>query len=812
MPKRERKSKVLVDKKAKIGIKVEPAPRNIFADRVDPVHKQINLMEQQLVAEVWASKYRYGDELNPMESFLRVANAIYAKDTDEHGQQAYDAMVAGLFMPGGRIIAGAGTGNRVTLMNCYVNRRLDDSLDDIMRGVSDAALTQQQGGGIGTDFSTLRPAGAILQRTGAVASGPLPFMDMWHSMCSTIMSAGSRRGAMMGTLCDTHPDLPEFIKAKQIKGRMTNFNVSVLVSDALMAAVDEDEDWMLYFNVPPLKRVPEYEAMDFYDDNDEKQYVYNVLKAQDLWAMITRNTYEWSEPGIIFIDRINDLNNLRYCEEIHCTNPCGEQPLPPNGTCNLGAVNLARIVSRPFEAGAAVNWDLLTDVVRIGMRFLDNVIDVTQYPLLAQEAEEKGKRRTGLGISGLADCLAQLGLRYGSAAAVTMSERIMQHICLAAYDTSMNLAKERGAFPLLQREGYLNDTFAGINLSTEYQERIRDYGIRNGVLLTIAPTGTTSILYGNISSGIEPVFAHTSIRKVRQADNTFKEYTNHSYNSLVYKLVTGSDQLPAYMVEANDLSIEDHVITQAAVQRWVDASVSKTINVAEDTTYDSFKSVYDLAYALGCKGCTTYRPSEVRGSILSRAPEPTTVAEGAPRQALTVRSEILQGLTHKIRWPSMSSALYVTVNQSPEGFPFEVFFNSKDARSQEWMTALSLMITAILRKGDGDVKFIAEELGSVHSIHDTAWIKIPGEEKPKFFGSLISYIGYVLGMDFTTLGDAGAIRLSGRPSLPPESDPSKVRNLFTQMGSERCPSCFAPSLTHSEGCTTCTNCGYSNCS
>lgn len=779
------------------GLKI-PAQKYDFQKRIDPIHHKIDLMEQGLIAEVWADKYRWGTERNPGDTFLRVANAIYVKDP-EYAQQALDAMVAGLWMPGGRIIAGAGTGNRVTLMNCYVNRKLEDSLDDIMRGVSDAALTQQQGGGIGTDFSTLRPSGAILQRTGAIASGPLPFMDMWHSMCSTIMSAGSRRGAMMGTLCDTHPDLIEFIQAKRVKGRMTNFNVSVLVSDALMAAVDEDEDWTLYFEVPPNVRTQELIDLDFVDESETQQYVYQVLKARDLWSMITRNSYEYSEPGIIFIDRINELNNLKYCEEIHCTNPCGEQPLPPNGTCNLGAINLARMVKRPFKDDAAIDWELISDVVHVGQRFLDNVIDVTNYPLLAQEAEEKGKRRTGLGVSGLADCLAQLGLRYGSASAVTMTERIMQHICLAAYDASMKLAEERNAFPLFNAEQYINANFAGLNLSTEYHERLRKTGIRNGVLLTVAPTGTTSILYGNISSGIEPVFAHKSVRKVRQHDNSFKEYTNYSYNSLLYQAVTNSDSdnLPAYMVEANDLSIEDHVITQAAIQRWVDASVSKTINVSEDCSYEDFQKVYDLAYALGCKGCTTYRPSEVRGSILSRSPEPITiVASGNTKADLAIRSEVLQGLTHKIRWPSMSSALYVTVNQSAEGYPFEVFFNSKDARSQEWMTALSLMISAILRKGDSDVGFISDELGSVHSIHDTAWIKIPGEEKPKFFGSLISYIGYILGRDFTALGDAGAT----------------VRRVTNHKAAiEKCPQCFAPGLIHQEGCITCNNCGHSEC-
>lgn len=783
---------VPLPRKAKAAASKLLSGPNRFLSQIDPAHKQIDDNPQSLVQEIWHQKYRYANETTKLSTFARVCDAIYAND-QEYAQEAYESMEAGLWMPGGRIIAGAGTQKRVTLMNCYVNKRMEDSLDDIMDGVSIAARTQQQGGGIGTDFSTLRPQGAILHRTGAQASGPLPFMDMWHSMCSTIMSAGDRRGAMMGTLCDTHPDLPSFITAKQTRGRLTNFNISVLVSDALMGAVADDEDWTLYFNVPPkVSRPQDLIDLDFEDDDGVSQYVYSVWRARQLWELITKNTYDWSEPGIIFIDRINELNNLNYCETISCTNPCGEQPLPPNGTCNLGAINLSRMVTNPFRPNAALNLDLIEHVSKIGVRFLDNVIDVTQYPLEEQAIEELQKRRLGLGVSGLADCLAQLNLRYGSAQAVSTTEKIFQTICLSAYEQSIALAKEKGAFSLFDSSKFLNgsNTFAS-NLPQSIQDGILQDGLRNGVILTVAPTGTTSILYGNISSGIEPVFAHKTDRKVRQQNNEFKTYTSYGYNIQLYSLIAnkaiGSFEMPSSAVEADELRIEDHIVTQAAVQRWVDASVSKTVNVSEKTSYEEFAKVYTLAYSLGCKGCTTYRPSEIRGSILSRS---DSTLKASPAK-LAERLEILNGTTHKVKWPSMSSALYITVNRDQSNRPFEIFFNSKDARSQEWMTALSLMISAILRKSDGDVDFIGAELGAVHSIHDTAWIKIPGKEKPKFFGSIIAYIGHILSQDF---GDHNSPEIS------------RAHN-----HEERCPSCFAPALEFKEGCKTCTNCGYSDC-
>ena len=677
--------------------------------------------------------------------------------------------------------------------NCYVNKTIDDSLDDIMSGVSIAALTQQQGGGIGTDFSTLRPEGAILRRTGARASGPLPFMDMWHAMCQTIMSAGDRRGAMMGTLSDTHPDLLKFIKAKQEPGRLTNFNISILISDAFMEAVKEDAEWYLHFPVEPYTRTQELRSLDFRDDDGIDQFVYSTHSARALWELITKNTYEFSEPGVIFIDRVNDLNNLKYCEEIHCTNPCGEQPLPANGTCNLGAINLSRLVSNPFRENAEFEFTLLRQLSHLGMQFLDNVIEVTNYPLPEQRDEEFQKRRTGLGVSGLADCLSQLGLRYGSQKAVEMTEKIFYTLSQSAYSASIELAKKKGSFPLFDANDYLDNTFAGTRCDHSVVDHIREHGIRNGVLLTVAPTGTTSILFGDISSGIEPVLAHEMDRNVRQSDNSFKSYKTSNYGYRLYKTIfPNSKTLPAYMVTVDELSINDHVAMQAAVQRWIDASVSKTVNVAKDLPYEQFIQVYELAYQLGCKGCTTYRPSDVRGTIISKSGAgPETLATTSA--GLLKRPDELQGVTRRIKWPTLTSSLYLTVNYLDEA-PHEVFFNSKDARLHDWMVATSLMITSLLRKG-GDIVFIAEELMQVQSLHDTAFIQGPGDAHPKNYSSLISLVGAHLQK---LLQPRVMTVQATAPALSP-------------VVGERCLSCGGMTMFRNEGCKTCVNCGYSDC-
>lgn len=768
--------------------------------KIDPAHEKFDLLSSPMIHDVWKDKYRWKDETID-QMYERIAHAIYEKDksgSNSDVEAAYSALKQLLWVPGGRIMAGAGTPKRVTMMNCYVNETVDDSMEGIMHALRNTALTLQQGGGIGTDFSTLRPEGALLTRTHTKASGPIPFMHMWDRASATIRSAGDRRGAMMGTMCDTHPDLPKFIHSKRTAGSLTQFNISVLISDAFMEAVKDDEEWVLHFNTPPYERDSSLAEYDFVDDKGIQQYAYSVWKAQDLWRLITENTYEYSEPGVIFIDRVNELNNLYYCETLRCTNPCGEQPLPPHGTCNLGHVNLARIVLNPFTTRAQIDFDLLRDVTRMGVRFLDNVIDVTQYPLEEQRKEELNKRRLGLGFTGLADMLAQLGVRYGSPEAARITEEVVRTMCWEAYSTSADLAKEKGAFPLFDAKQYLGGSnFASLNLPTEIKRKIREFGVRNSLLMTVAPTGTGSIVVGNVSSGGEPVFLHEVERKVlKSTSSAFTDehttYIARGYGAEIYRALNPDvKDLPSYMVTAEDLTVEEHVVMQAAAQRWIDSSISKTVNVPKETPYEEFVKVYSLAYSLGCKGCTTYRPSDIRGSVLSKPGEGTStaVAEGLP-----IRPGVLEGATYKISWPSLSSATYLTVN-SQDNHPFEVFLASKDAKYHDWATALTVMISAIFRKG-GDISFVAKELQQIQSLNDSSFKE--GRNHP----SLVAYIGFILEQHLN--------KLNGIEPEPVTKKIDVAPGVEKQRG-EKCPNCAQFTLVRMEGCKKCGSCDFSTC-
>jgi ribonucleoside-diphosphate reductase alpha chain len=603
--------------------------------------------------------------------------------------------------------------------------------------------------------------------------------------------------------------------------------MSILVSDAFMQAVQEDEEWVLHFTIPPVTRDlssnPNLEQYDFEDDDGVQQYVYSVWRARDLWEKITTTTYEYSEPGVIFIDRVNALNNLQYVETIRCTNPCGEQPLPPYGTCNLAHAVLSRMVKNPFTEDAYFDFELLQVVTFLGIRFLDNVIEVTNYPLDLQRDEEFNKRRLGFGVAGLADALAQLGIRYGSIKGAKIAEEIQRTVAIASYEASVALAIERKRFPLFDPK--ITDCgFIAKKLPSTLRDGIATHGLRNGVLNTIAPTGTTSLAYGNISSGVEPVFAHSMRRRILQPDSSFVNHDEESFIFRFWKHCTGrsldmsldslSSELPDYMITTSKLSVAEHIRMQAACQSWVDASVSKTVNCPEEMTYDEFITVYELAYATGCKGCTTYRPSKVRGSILedlSKDSQSIGLADTKlrptdehPIKERAKRVDVLSGDTYKVRWPSMTAAMYITINKSDDGRPYEMFFASKDARHSDWMTALTLMISGILRSGI-DPSFVAEELKQVTSMHDTAWIN------GKFYASPVAYIGGVIERHLVKDKDRGKDHLE-------ESSPEKPTIPFLnpiQQGSEpkgeMCPKCYAPAVIYAEGCKKCTNCDYTQC-
>lgn len=785
---------------------------------VDPAYKLVDPIGTPLCKDIWQNKYRNGDE--PYYAigskpgwFDRVGRAINGRDGDVHVDEAIKAMEQGVWMPAGRILAGAGTDKRVTLLNCFVNATIEDDMESIAKGLGNIMLTQQQGGGIGTDFSLLRPPLAVLRRTGSVASGPGPFIDVWDSACTTIRSAGDRRGAMMGTLICSHPFLPEFIKAKQTKGKWTNFNVSILITDDFMGAVQEDEDWYLHHPVPPsFERPLEVAELDFVDNKNKQQYVYAVHKARDLWDMILQSTYEYAEPGVIFIDRVNDLNNLYYVEEISCTNPCGEQPLPPHGCCDLGAVQLSRMVRKPFDEEAEFDWDLHRVTTHIGTRFLDNVIDVTNYPLPEQRDEQFAKRRIGLGIGGLADAMAFLCMRYGSPKSITFTERVMRETCFETYRESIRLAKEKGPFPLFDRDKFLAGEFVQ-RLPDDIKEGIFEHGIRNGVGNTIAPTGTTSIAYGNPSSGLEPVFLHSMRRKVRQEnDDKWKEYDEVAYGARLWLALNEGktlEDLPTHMNTANEVRVHEHVRIQEVCQRWVDASISKTINLPTDISYEAFKDVYSLAYDSGLKGCTTYRPSETRGSILS---DPNAGSNNggqpgaAPSSDLSVewgkqRPEFLPSNTCKISWPGLQSALYLTIGYK-EGRPFEVFLNSKDQRSLEWMCATSVLMTKSLRRGV-PLEELAEDFSEIAGL-EGGWAP-NGGGKMQQWPSLIAYMGYK--MQQLTSQDG---RVHGQIEVHGAITDNLIQGAVVDKY-KQCPSCKQYTYINNAGCDTCTNCGHSKC-
>ena len=565
-----------------------------------------NIFRTPIAEEIWDIKYRlkeYGGtaiDLTVQDTWERVANHLASAEKREAqkiwSKKFYKALEDFRFIPAGRINAGAGEhGRNVTLFNCFVMGKIEDSLTGIYEGLKEAVLTMQQGGGIGYDFSTIRPDGAEVKGVASDASGPLSFMDVWDSSCRTIMSAGTRRGAMMATMRCDHPDIEKFIEAKRDPLRLRMFNVSVLATDKFMEAVKNDEMFDLVF----------------------EGKVYKTIRAKSLWDKIMSSTYSYAEPGVIFIDRINEMNNLNYIETIAATNPCGEQPLPPYGACLLGSVNLVALLNPDFT----IDKTKLKDTVRTAVRMMDNVIDVSKFPLEAQQIEAENKRRIGLGVTGLADALALGGLVYGSDEAVAWTDEVLKLIAVEAYLTSTELAKEKGSFPLLDVDAYL-DTPNMKQMPEEVRQAVRENGIRNALLTSIAPTGTISLYAGNVSSGIEPIFALGYKRKVMQKDGTKIEQQVEDYAVTKWKREKGENTpLPSSFVTAQTLDPEAHVKMQAAAQRWIDSSISKTVNVPEDITFDDFKEVYMLAYETGCKGCTTYRPNEVTGSVLTATEE-----------------------------------------------------------------------------------------------------------------------------------------------------------------------------------------------
>jgi len=570
---------------------------------------------------VWETKYRYAHERTIADSWRRIARALAGIESDDPvGWEAryFRILQDFKFLPGGRIQAGAGTARNVTLFNCFVMGPIEDSIPGIFKALQEGAVTMQQGGGIGLDFSTLRPRGTLAKGAGTVASGPVSFMQIWEAMCGTILSTGARRGAMMATLRCDHPDIEEFVAAKQQPGQLRRFNLSIQVTEAFMTAVRSDGEWPLVFPAAVFDGDGETVLREWPGEARAVPCrVIRRVRARQLWDSILRATYDYSEPGVLFIDRINQLNNLWYRERITATNPCGEIPLPPYGACDLGSLNLTCFVQSPFTPEARIDLESLADTAQIAVRLLDNVIDASRFPLPEQAENAHRSRRIGLGITGLADALVMLGLIYGSDRSIYLAADIMRCICHAAYRASIALAKEKTRFPYFERDKYLQSPFIR-SLPQDIQDGISAHGIRNSHLIAIAPTGTISLLGGNVSSGLEPIFAASYNRKVLVENETAKDFVLTDYALHRWRAKSRrTNGLPDGFVTASELPVRAHIDIQAALQPFVDNSISKTINVPSDCSFSEFKQIYDLAYDRGLKGCTTFRPNSITGTLLS---------------------------------------------------------------------------------------------------------------------------------------------------------------------------------------------------
>jgi ribonucleoside-diphosphate reductase alpha chain len=705
-----------------------------------------------------------------------------------------------------------------------------DGYPGIYEALREAAETMRRGGGVGYDFSKIRPRGAYVKGTASIASGPCSYINVFDQSCSTVESAGARRGAQMGVLRIDHPDVLEFINAKRTPGRWNNFNVSVAVSDAFMDALQTGKTWQLVHQAKPC----DAKLNDGAIQRDDGQWIYQTLPAQDLWDAIMRSAYDFAEPGILFLDHINRDNNLRASESIAATNPCGEQPLPPYGCCDLGPVILPQFVRHPFSIGETAQFDFsaFEGAVALQVRALDNVLDLTFWPLKQQQEEAIAKRRIGVGFTGLGNALAMLCLRYDQPEGRDMAARIAESMRNAAYKASVALAQEKGAFPLFDADSYLlADNFTS-RLPEALKASIRTHGIRNSHLLSIAPTGTVSLAFAdNASNGIEPSFSWEYKRKKREADGSTTEYAVQDHAWRMYQHLGGSvDPLPAYFVSAMDMAAQDHIAMMQAVQPFIDTAISKTVNVPVDYDYDKFKLLYLQAWQANLKGLATYRPNSILGSVLettspSDAKTPCvseaesafdpmrSVIESRPKGALSAVAEKIEYWTqegHKTLYlvvsflPVANAQGHGTVERAIEFFmPV-----GQSGESQQWVTSSMRMLSLAARGG-----FLERALSDMRKV---AWDRGPvrlgtfekpgGAQVPLWHDSEVSAIAYAIQnimakksaapMHHSAIADPG--KLYGTTAPPPPS----------AMGGKKCAECGAHAMIRKDGCDYCTQCGY----
>lgn len=803
------------------------------------------LVPQSISIDVLREKYAKGSEQTIEEVQRRVAAALA---TVEHPDartrwedEFYGAMQDG-FVPAGRINSAGGTDIRATLINCFVQPVGDsvsepvDGMPSIFKALAQASETMRRGGGVGYDFSRIRPRGAFVKGTASTASGPVSYMHVFDRACETVESAGARRGAQMGILRCDHPDVLEFVHSKDGNG-LSNFNISVGITDEFMKAVEAGGMFELVHVAEPSADALATGARQ----RSDGRWVYRTLPARELMDEIVRSTYDHADPGVVFLDRMNAENNLHYTEIIEATNPCSEQSLPAYGCCCLGSIDLTRFVDDPFTANASFDWDRLRGVVRLAIRMLDNVLDVTFWPLAEQRDEAMAKRRVGLGFLGLGSALVMLCVRYNSDEGFAFGSTVAQTMRDEAYRASVDLAEEKGSFPALDVEPYLDSGFAR-RLPDEIRDGIRARGIRNSHLLSIAPTGTIALAFAdNASNGIEPAFSWTYTRKKRMPDGSFKEYTVEDHAYRLYREGGGDlKQLPRYFVSALDMTAEEHMRMLVEVQPFIDSSISKTVNVPESYPYEGFRDLYLKAWRAGLKGLATYRPNAITGSVLSVQPAaptaPAAIDEDPLRRQFPSRPEgDLQGVTSKVEFWTIDGqkTVYLTVNfmvveGTVAGSPVEIerpveFFVPAGQRDegQQWISSNMRLLSMVARSGGSIAKALA-------NMREVVWDKGPvrcgtvtkadGAQAPRFHDSEVAAIGYALQQMLIKRGFLDAqgaqvpVQQLAARLVRRDADDAHVEALLNDLelpqGGKKCPECGALALHKVDGCLRCANCNH----
>lgn len=798
---------------------------------------------QAISQDVLAEKYLKPGETDIEQLYQRVARALAGAEKHELQQEWEQNFLANLragAIGAGRIMSAGGTDIQATLINCFVQPVGDaiQGIDDegypgIYEALREAAETMRRGGGVGYDFSRIRPKGAKVKGTHSIASGPCSYINVFDQSCSTVESAGARRGAQMGVLRIDHPDVLEFITAKRTPGRWNNFNVSVGVTDAFMQAVADDAEWELVHRAKPGKKLLDKGATQRADG----LWVYRKMPARELWNTIMQSAYDFAEPGILFLDQINRDNNLHYCETIAATNPCGEQPLPNYGCCDLGPVILTRFVRHPFGVGGQPSFDFesFEQVVATQVRALDNVLDVTFWPLEQQRAEAQAKRRIGVGFTGLGNTLSMLCLRYDREDGREMAARIAERMRNAAYRASVELAKEKGAFPKFEAAAYLGgDSFAS-RLPDDIKDDIKKYGLRNSHLLSIAPTGTVSLAFAdNASNGIEPAFSWSYTRKKREADGSTSEYTVEDHAYRLYHALHGTTRdtpLPAYFVSALEMTAADHVAMMQAVQPYIDTSISKTVNIPADYPYEDFKDLYHHAWRAGLKGLATYRPNNILGAVLETS-APKVESQAAAEAVDPMRSVIesrpkgaLNAVAEKIEYWTQDGKkrLYLIVSFMPVSAPdgrtveraIEFFMPvGQSGESQQWITATMRSLSLAARGGFldralDDLSKVAWDRGPVRL---GTYQKADGSHVPRWHDSEVAAIAYAIQNLIAERQQAAQGSLF-EPEELPQAGTGRAEDLPEQvpgvvMAGKKCPECGAHAMIRKDGCDYCTQCGH----